>query len=84
MSKPSASRKTRRKSDAAYADEPTVRYVQDALVRIGYDVGAEDGVVGARTGSAIEAYQRQAGLTADGALTDTLVRRLRNLGAGTQ
>ncbi len=69
---------------AAYADEPTVRYVQDALVRIGYDVGAVDGVVGARSRSAIEAYQRQAGLAADGAVSDTLVRHLRNRGADSQ
>ena len=35
--------------------------------------------------SAIKAYhQRRAGLAADGAMTDTLVRRLRNLGAGNQ
>ena len=62
---------------AEHADEPTVRYVQDALVRLGYDVGAVDGAVGERTRSAIEAYQREAGLAADGAVGETLVERLR-------
>lgn len=67
-------------TDAAYADEPTVRYVQDALVRLGYDVGAVDGAGGERTRSAIEAYQRKAGLAVDGAVSETLVERLRKMG----
>ncbi len=44
-------------SRARLRNEPTVRYVQDALVRLGYDVGAVNGVVGGRTRSAIKAYQ---------------------------
>ncbi len=56
--------------------------MHNALVRLGYDVGAVNGVVGGRTRSAIKAYQRRAGLATDGAMTDTLVRRLRNLGKG--
>ena len=64
-------------TDTAYADEPTVRYVQDALSRLGYDAGAVDGAVSERTRSAIQAYQREAGLAADGAVSETLVERLR-------
>ena len=65
----------------SYADEPTIRYVEHALWRLGYDVGSVDGVVGPRTRLAIETFQRRVGLAADGDVTPPLVERIRELGA---
>ena len=43
-----------------------VRYVQWELHRLGYDVGAIDGICGTQTVKAIMAFQKDAGLTVDG------------------
>jgi len=42
------------------------REVQERLIALGFDIGAADGVIGARTRTAIESFQRSAGLEADG------------------
>lgn len=42
------------------------RELQERLLARGYDIGAADGVVGARTRKAIEAFQAAAGLEVDG------------------
>lgn len=39
-----------------YADEPTIRYVQYALRKLGYNPGPVDGVLGPRTLRAVENY----------------------------
>ena len=64
------------RSPAGAGDEAAVRFVQFALQRLGYPVGAVDGIAGPRTKGAIEAYQRNAGLAVDGAVMPALVDRL--------
>ncbi len=50
-----------------------IEVAQHALNRLGFEAGAPDGVVGARTRSALRAFQLQEGLPADGFLDkDTL------------
>lgn len=61
----------------AYADEPTVRFVQFTLARLGHPPGPVDGLLGAHTRGAIAAYQAKAGLPVDRAVTTRLVERLR-------
>lgn len=53
-----------------------VRRAQAALAKLGYAPGAADGRAGARTAAAVRAYQQQAGLATDGAVTAGLVARL--------
>lgn len=53
------------------------RELQSLLAARGYAVGAVDGVIGARTEAAIRAYQRSAGLPADGHAGSGLLDRLR-------
>lgn len=43
-----------------------VRSIQEALRKVGFDPGLIDGIAGARTKAAIEAFQRANGLKADG------------------
>jgi len=50
--------------------------LQTLLSRRGYDVGTPDGVIGPRTRAAIMAFQRQAGLPADGHASGLLLNRL--------
>lgn len=52
--------------------------LQNCLVAIGYDPGPADGVPGARTRSAIRAFQSAAGLPADGYPSVPLLDRLQN------
>ncbi len=57
--------------------DPTVKAVQDRLNALGYDAGPADGLMGGRTRAAIVAFQRNSGLTVDGAAGDALLLRLR-------
>ena len=50
--------------------------LQTLLARRGYEVGTPDGVVGPRTRAAIMAFQKAAGLTADGFASGRLLRAL--------
>ncbi|MEO0822083.1 MAG: peptidoglycan-binding protein [Pseudomonadota bacterium] len=54
-----------------------IRDVQILLGALGQDVGALDGIAGPRTARAVSAYQSSVGLEPDGALTTTLLVRLR-------
>ncbi|RYZ12404.1 MAG: lytic murein transglycosylase, partial [Comamonadaceae bacterium] len=51
--------------------------LQEALSRRGFDSGAADGAVGPATRAAVRAFQRGAGLPADGFPTVELLERLR-------
>lgn len=53
-----------------------VRAAQQHLARLGYDVGTPDGVAGRKTKAAIRAFQEQAGLPVDGAVTPALIAAL--------
>ncbi|MDH3475162.1 MAG: SEL1-like repeat protein [Rhodospirillales bacterium] len=65
-----------------FADPPTVAYLQDKLNRLGYDAGRADGLMGPRTRGAIRAYQKDAGLAADGRLTPGLLEAVFARGKG--
>ena len=49
---------------------------QKALVTHGFDPGKIDGIFGANTRSAIEAYQRQNGLLVTGQASDALLKHM--------
>lgn len=51
---------------ARYSDRNTIVKIQQFLDGKGYDVGPIDGIVGPKTFAAIQAYQRDHNLTADG------------------
>ncbi|NUT32368.1 MAG: N-acetylmuramoyl-L-alanine amidase [Hamadaea sp.] len=57
-----------------------VRQLQERLLEMGYDVGRSDGVYGARTARAVAQFQREVGLTPDGACGPQTLHALRRLG----
>lgn len=63
-------------SDAAFADKPTVMYVQHSLNQLGFNAGVVDGLMGPRTRSAIAAYLDSRGEAGEPALTPELVQKL--------
>jgi hypothetical protein len=58
------------------ANSAAVSRVQAGLTRLGYDPGPADGVMGTRTRTAIEAYQRDHGLLVDGRPTVQLAQHI--------
>ena len=50
--------------------------IQRRLNELGYDAGAPDGFVGAKTGSAVSAFQKDQGLPVDATLSPSLLSRL--------
>jgi membrane-bound lytic murein transglycosylase B len=66
------------------ADLPTTRgdrvAAQEALQRLGYDVGEVDGVLGLKARQAARAWQRSRGLPADGYLSYALIQQLKSEG----
>ena len=67
---------TQAKPAAAGPKPYDVRRAQQELARLGYDVGAPDAVAGRRTVAAVKAFQRDAGLPVDGAITAGLLKAL--------
>lgn len=57
-------------------DGPQMQALQKKLVARGYDVGAIDGILGAKTRAAVQAVQKQLGLPADAWPTPALLGRL--------
>jgi membrane-bound lytic murein transglycosylase B len=53
--------------------------MQSRFVSLGYDVGAADGVVGAKTRIAARAFQKRYGVPADGYPTPDLLAQLRSV-----
>lgn len=62
-------------TDAAEPSTETVAAVQQALVRLGFVLRA-DGVLGAATKQAIELFERDHGMQADGVLSPRVTKRL--------
>jgi peptidoglycan hydrolase-like protein with peptidoglycan-binding domain len=60
----------------ANRDKNIVLLVQQRLLQAGFDPGKPDGIMGWRSRDAIEAYQREHGLTVDGRATPELLDRL--------
>jgi membrane-bound lytic murein transglycosylase B len=50
---------------------------QRALAALGFNAGTPDGIVGVGTRTALRAWQKARGLTADGYLSPVMVQRLR-------
>ena len=50
---------------------------QRALAALGFDPGAPDGIVGMGTRTALRAWQKARGLTADGYLSPAMVEKLK-------
>ena len=65
-------------ADAAEPSTATVAAAQQALVRLGFVLRA-DGVLGAATRQAIELFERDHGMPADGDLSPRVTRRLSEL-----
>lgn len=59
--------------------DPFVSEIQTRPNAAGYDSGEVDGLLGPRTTSAIKAFQRDRGITADGRPTPDLLRELDSL-----
>lgn len=57
--------------------DPVVFGLQSELMDLGFYEGGIDGIVGSRTRSAIEAYERAQGLPATGKATEALLNRIR-------
>lgn len=57
-----------------------VRTLQERLLEMGYDVGRADGIYGARTARAVAQFQREVGLSPDGACGPQTMHALRRLG----
>jgi hypothetical protein len=60
------------------ANDAAVSRVQAGLTRLGYNSGPADGVMGTRTKTAIEAYQRDHDLLVDGRPTVQLAQHIDN------
>lgn len=63
-------------AQAPDARRDLVQRVQQSLIRLGFDPGPPDGVVGGRTTRSVQQFQRQQGLTADGNVSEALYRAL--------
>ncbi|MEJ3742351.1 N-acetylmuramoyl-L-alanine amidase [Actinomycetes bacterium KLBMP 9797] len=57
-----------------------VRTLQERLLEMGYDVGRADGVYGPRTARSVAQFQREVGLSPDGACGPQTTHALRRLG----
>jgi N-acetylmuramoyl-L-alanine amidase len=57
-----------------------VRQLQDRLLEMGFDVGRSDGIFGQRTAKAVARFQREVGLSPDGAYGPQTMAALRRLG----
>jgi N-acetylmuramoyl-L-alanine amidase len=57
-----------------------VRYLQERLLELGYDLGRADGIFGRRTAASLANFQREVGLVADGVCGSQTIAALRRLG----
>ncbi len=54
-----------------------IAMLQDALKKVGVDPGVADGIFGAKTKAAVEAFQAKAGLSTDGVVGPNTVKALK-------
>jgi peptidoglycan hydrolase-like protein with peptidoglycan-binding domain len=66
-------RSTAPSREAPSAQSTLVREIQGELARLGYDPGQADGIVGAKTRSAIHTFQRDLELEPTGAVSQELL-----------
>ena len=59
-----------------YTDQETIQKVQAALNEAGYECGTPDGVAGAKTYEALNAYQKANGLPVSNDITDSLLKKM--------
>lgn len=59
-----------------YTDQETIRKVQVALNEAGYECGTPDGIAGAKTYEALNAYQEANGLPVTNDITDSLLQKM--------
>src|SRR5579875_938236 len=59
---------------------PLVADIQHRLNSLGYDAGADNGIVDEKTAAAIRAFQREAGLPADGQPSPQLLQAIKTIG----
>lgn len=57
-------------------DRRTVRQIQHALQKLGYDPGPVDGRMGPSTERAVRSFQRDVGMAEDGKLSEQLIKNL--------
>lgn len=60
----------------AVTDPPTVKYVQHQLAELGYNPGPEDGILGPQSRTAVDEFQRDQGLLANGTIDAQLLEQL--------
>jgi peptidoglycan hydrolase-like protein with peptidoglycan-binding domain len=51
--------------------------VQSALLKLGFDVGTADGILGSKTTTAIKAFQKKQHLEEDGKISGQLLKQLK-------
>ena len=73
---PTAARQDILIAQATPPGQALVQQVQNALVRLGYDPGPPDGLIGERTTRSVRAFQQRSGLAVDGRVTQPLYRAL--------
>jgi hypothetical protein len=66
-----------KRAEMPLTDRATLSDLQSRLQGLGYDPGPADGQMGPKTRAAIRAYQKDAGLKADGMVTASLVKRIK-------
>lgn len=71
--------KTRRPAAETPLSRGEVEELQELLVRLGFDPGTPDGVVGSKTRAALRAFQRDNRLTPDGYPTPDVLQALREV-----
>lgn len=67
---------TTTKKISKYYRSTTVKKVQTKLNKLGYKCGTPDGIYGTKTKSAIKKFQKKKGITVNGKINKTLLKKL--------
>lgn len=65
------------KKVSKYYQSSIVKKVQKKLNKLGYDCGKADGIYGTKTKNAIEDFQYDEGMSIDGKIKKTLLKKLK-------